>query len=209
MLLHEVAMITTANEKENSLMTNPLVFQILEYLRIQKSTCSLVDLVKFCEQDFHSLIEQNVDYQVVIFQKNFFVMNALYQIQHDISEEGFQLVISPLEVYLTPIIAKGEGGISVRDNKLADYYLNWSNYHHTSKAEIEALFDHFWKKYRALDKVDAARVTLEVNKTASWAEIRKAYQKKVICNHPDKGGCAEDFIVIRKAYEILSVSYNQ
>ncbi|CAD7930628.1 unnamed protein product [Amoebophrya sp. A25] len=45
---------------------------------------------------------------------------------------------------------------------------------------------------------------LEVEKTASGAEIKKAYRKLAIKHHPDKGGDPEQFKSITKAYEVLS-----
>lgn len=45
---------------------------------------------------------------------------------------------------------------------------------------------------------------LEVNKDATDAELKKAYRKKVLKEHPDKGGSAEKFADIQKAYETLS-----
>lgn len=43
-----------------------------------------------------------------------------------------------------------------------------------------------------------------VSKSADENEIRKAYKKLCLTNHPDKGGSAEEFQKIQKAYEILS-----
>ena len=83
-------------------MVNPLIIPILEHLRAQNSSCSLIDLVNLCQPDFLELIEPNADVQIVIFQKNFFVMNALYQIQGDIQSEGFLLIIFPMEISLVP-----------------------------------------------------------------------------------------------------------
>lgn len=45
---------------------------------------------------------------------------------------------------------------------------------------------------------------LEVEKTASLDEIKKAYRKKVVLCHPDKGGDVETFKKIQTAYEVLS-----
>lgn len=45
---------------------------------------------------------------------------------------------------------------------------------------------------------------LGVNNNATQEEITIAYRKKVIENHPDRGGDAIEFINIRKGYEILS-----
>ena len=65
-------------------MVNPLIIPILAYLREQNSSCSLINLINLCEQDLLILIGKDVNYQIGIFQKNFFVMNALYQIKNDV-----------------------------------------------------------------------------------------------------------------------------
>ena len=45
---------------------------------------------------------------------------------------------------------------------------------------------------------------LAVERNSSKAEIKKAYHKLVLKNHPDKGGDAEKFRKIQTAYEVLS-----
>ena len=45
---------------------------------------------------------------------------------------------------------------------------------------------------------------LDVSQSASEEEIRKAYKKLIIINHPDKGGDATKFNRIHEAYQILS-----
>ena len=45
---------------------------------------------------------------------------------------------------------------------------------------------------------------LGVPKTASDAEIKKAYRKKALKEHPDKGGDPDKFKEVTAAYEILS-----
>ncbi len=190
-------------------MINPLIISILGYLREQNSSCSLIDLVDLCEQDFLALISQDVDPQIVIFQKNFFVMNALYQIQSDIQTEGFLLTIFPLEISMTVISFGSKDVLTTRDTDLALYYLDWSNLNNITVEDVESLFSTFWQKYSAVDKIDAALATLGLSKGVDWFDIRNAYQKKVIISHPDKGGCADDFIKTRSAYEILKFSYQR
>jgi len=193
-------------------MVNPLIIRVLEYLKTQDGACSLIDLVNLCQSDFLELIEPSADVQLVIFQKNFLVMNALYQIQRDIQSEGFLLIIFPMEITLVPNYVNAntkdnKNALSARDTDLACYYLDWSNLTSVTVEKIEILFANFWQRFHAVDKVDAALSILEINQEADWLKIREAYQKKIITSHPDKGGCAEDFIEIRKAYEILSVQY--
>ena len=45
---------------------------------------------------------------------------------------------------------------------------------------------------------------LGINKGAGAAEIKKAYRKKALKEHPDKGGDPDKFKEITAAYEILS-----
>jgi len=190
-------------------MHNPLIIPILAYLRKQNSVCSLVDLVNLCDHDLLSLIDKDVDFQIVIFQKNFFVMNALYQIQSDIQTERFSLTILPLEIFMLPYNDESKSALSKRDIDLANYYLNWSNLNSITTEEIEALFTSFWQKYSAVDKVKTALNTLGLYQDVDWLEVRQAYKKKVAISHPDKGGCAERFIEIREAYEVLSFIYRR
>ena len=190
-------------------MNNPLIIPILAFLKEQNCACSLVDLVNLCDQDLLSLIGKDADFQIVIFQKNFFVMNALYQIQRDIQTEGFSLTILPLEILMVPNHDESKSALTQRDTDLASYYLNWSNLNSITTEEIEALFTNFWQKYSAVDKVVAALSTLELTQGVDWFEVRQAYKKKVAISHPDKGGCAESFIEIREAYEVLSFSYRR
>ena len=45
---------------------------------------------------------------------------------------------------------------------------------------------------------------LGIEKNANPKQIKKAYHKKAIKEHPDKGGDAEKFKKIARAYEVLS-----
>ena len=44
---------------------------------------------------------------------------------------------------------------------------------------------------------------LGVNKQSNLDEIKKAYRKKAMQLHPDKGGDAEDFKSLTEAYEVI------
>lgn len=45
---------------------------------------------------------------------------------------------------------------------------------------------------------------LDITPNASEVVIKKAYQKKLIQVHPDKGGSQELFLKVMKAYKVLS-----
>lgn len=45
---------------------------------------------------------------------------------------------------------------------------------------------------------------LGISKSADAAEIKKAYRKNAMKNHPDKGGDPEKFKEVTAAYEVLS-----
>merc|ERR1740123_472398 len=45
---------------------------------------------------------------------------------------------------------------------------------------------------------------LNISRDADFADIRSAYRRAALAVHPDKGGCAEDFLLVAKAFEVLS-----
>ena len=46
--------------------------------------------------------------------------------------------------------------------------------------------------------------TLGIEKSSSAAQIKKAYRKKALRMHPDKGGDPEEFKKLQAAYDVLS-----
>jgi curved DNA-binding protein CbpA len=44
---------------------------------------------------------------------------------------------------------------------------------------------------------------LGVSAAASWGEVKRAYRKRALQHHPDKGGDAEKFKTLQNAYERL------
>ena len=44
---------------------------------------------------------------------------------------------------------------------------------------------------------------LDIDKKASQEDIRKAFRKKAVEHHPDKGGKNDDFIKLNNAYQEL------
>ena len=45
---------------------------------------------------------------------------------------------------------------------------------------------------------------LGVDKNSTQEEIKKAYKKKAMIHHPDKGGSEEEFKKVQESYDVLS-----
>jgi len=52
-------------------------------------------------------------------------------------------------------------------------------------------------------KVEEASMILNISTNSSVQEIKKAYKKKALLNHPDKGGDSETFAKLTNAYETM------
>lgn len=48
-----------------------------------------------------------------------------------------------------------------------------------------------------------AASVLGVAPTASQTEIRRAFRRRALASHPDRGGSEKDFIAVKRAYEVL------
>ena len=48
---------------------------------------------------------------------------------------------------------------------------------------------------------------LGLSSSATWAEIKSAYRKLAMANHPDRGGDPEMFKKVQAAYELLEESH--
>ena len=202
---------------------NSLVLAVLSILKSTTDSLSLYDLMKLLEKLDYSLIDTNlsVSNELLMFRKNFVLMNALYQIQRDIHSSGYYLYISSLKIQLLPISQSDDNslqGISTdtlkTDKALSQFYLDWSNYD-VDQSEVDDLLKGFWTRYIELnqasdftDKRLAALQLLELESSSSWENIQQAYRRMVTKYHPDKGGESSRFIDIREAYLVLKYTRN-
>lgn len=219
---------------------NPLCLIVLSILKDTKESISLYTLMKSIEKAGYSLVNNNTgskgaDYsatissvgsgktapsnELLLFRKNFVVMNALYQIKNDLNGSGFNLYISSLNIVLA---SEGQDcGLNLSvlteedrltDEALSQYYLDWDHYSASNEGIVEDLLSSFWNyftKYDNLhngeDKRSYALKTLGLESSASWENIKQAYRIKIATSHPDKGGTSTQFIEIREAYQILNL----
>ena len=203
---------------------NPLVLAVLRILKNNNQVLGLYDLMKELESEGYLLEDDTatLSYDLTMFRKNFIVMNALYQLQKDISDTGYYLYISSLKIALYEAAGSDQTALagldidSEADQKMSKYYLNWDNFESADDDTVKKLLNGFWKRYNdyqnnqnRLDKrLDALRI-LELESSASWEDIQQSYRKKVMTSHPDKGGSSKYFIEIREAYQTLKFIFHK
>jgi len=201
---------------------NPFILVIFNILKNNNKTLSLYGLIKILEKSGYELIEKDINESndLILFRKNFIVMNALYQLKIDLLDSDFELTISSLKIMLlTKSLDKGLGlpTESTDDiltaEALSEYYLNWDHYHLTNEQGVKELLDGFWDRFidynqgqnRYDKRLDSFQV-LGLKSSASWKDIQQTYRQLITVYHPDKGGNGLKFIKIREAYLILKLT---
>ena len=184
---------------------NPLKPAILIILKETTAGVSEYQLIRQLEAEHALFPETGEGAELALFQKHFIVMNALYQLQQSLLEDGFYLVISPLNIQLQAINYSGETLPSeMIDTKLRDYYLDWSQLEETTADNVTELLSSFWQRYLAIDKKAEALIKLGLSENVEWDNVQRSYRRLAALHHPDRGGDQKEFIAIREAYEILS-----
>lgn len=182
---------------------NPLIPAILQVLRQTEKTLAIHELLQELKT-VSKIPSLDDDVQLALFKLNWLMMNALYQLQVQLLDEGYFLSISTLDIHLEPaklMQFSGSGAISTQP--LRDYYLNWVHFSDTTKDEVQALLDGVWQVYISGDEQGKAYEVLGLEEGASISMIRKTYRSLAGKYHPDKGGDPVKFMEIRQAYEIL------
>ena len=184
---------------------NPLKAPILSILKEVSGELSEHDLIRRLEAGEAPFPEEGEGGDLALFQKHFMVMNALYQLQDSLFEDGFYLAISPLSIRLE---SAGDGESTLPadgpDAKLREYYLDWSQLAETTASDVDHLLASFWEHYLAIDKRADALTALGLEGDEEWADVQQAYRRLAARHHPDRGGDQAKFIAIREAYEVLS-----
>lgn len=193
---------------------NPLLTPMIRILHQHPAGLSEFSLLKILEADGLELAtESEVSPDLLLFRKHFLIMNALYQLQPILQEEGFYLSISALHIQLTQTDSATEppNSTNLSKNKLSkadhlrDYYLDWSEFEKSSSEYVNKLLASFWRCYLGEEHLKQAWTTLELEPGTPVPLVRKAYQRLARRHHPDQGGDAEQFRRVREAYELLVI----
>jgi len=203
---------------------NPLILPILEILKNREEPPGIHQLITILENNNYTLTKKQDDqsYNLLLFQKNFVVMNALYQLKKDLVDTGYMLHISTLKIKLVSTESYHQGLLteivqeSYKSNDaLSEYYLDWNNFNQIDDAQVDTLLNDFWlgfqknskKQYKIDKRLDSLHV-LGLESNASWKNIQQTYRQLVTICHPDKGGDSLQFIKIREAYIFLKFTQN-
>ncbi len=185
--------------------SNPLKPSILSFLKMKREGVSEYQLIRHLELEQRLLPATEEHSELALFQKHFIVMNALYQLQQSLLEDGIYLAISPLSIQLQNINNRSATMLSgSADSKLRDYYLDLSQLKGTTASDVSELLSSFWTRYRAIDKKAEALIKLGLGEDTEWTGVQRRYRQLAAQHHPDRGGEQTAFIAIREAYEILS-----
>ncbi len=188
-------------------MHNTLLPLILSLLRDQTGGLSEYELMQMLAE-YEVFSDFSEETQLALFQKHFVIMNALYELQHQLwQDEQLYLEVSPLNIQIMLSVKSGsEQAIIISETeKLSAYYRDWQNFENTDEQEVINLLSHFWQKYISMDKRESAFEVLELPPDAARQAITESYRRLAAQHHPDKGGDKEMFIKIRQAYEILKI----
>ncbi|MEC4091313.1 DNA-J related domain-containing protein [Pseudoalteromonas rubra] len=139
-----------------------------------------------------------------LFKRNFLLMNALYQLQHEGAEQGYHLQVEAMDIRLTEQPAKS--ALQTQD-PLRDYYLDWRNYD-TSKDDVITLLDQFWQRYLKLPQLAPQQHAELIKK---WQlptpycrrQLSKRWRTLAFAAHPDQQGNNSEFQQLQHEYEQL------
>ncbi|MFB2865241.1 DNA-J related domain-containing protein [Aeromonas sp. MdU4] len=182
---------------------NPLIAPLLALLQQATGSYKVHELMGALRQQ-GAIPQLADDEQLQLFRLNFLIMNALYQLQAELYEEGWWLVISTLDIRLEPLGAAADTGSTLaRGEALRSYYLDWQVFWQTDRAEVEELLASFWRSYEGEEHKGDALALFGLDEGASQEAIRRRWRELALRHHPDRGGDAEAFIRIRWAWEYL------
>lgn len=192
---------------------NHLIEPIKSVLEAAFQTISEYELIQ-CLQSQGWLESMDSRDSLSLYSVHFLVYNALYQISEDCrcSQNSRYLHISALAigwVACRQAPSNGQGvKILAEDNqaemeKLAAYYLDWTNLDVATTDSVDALLNGFWQQYVADEDYTQALAALNMSTSNSFAEIKKSYRRLAMVHHPDKGGDESRFHKIQWAFSLV------
>jgi hypothetical protein len=185
---------------------NPLIHPIRLLLAEAGRVFSEHELIKCLQADDAAFPALAGSPRLALFQTHFLVMNALYRLQEQLFDENIHLHISPMEIFLQSLSEVAANAVAENSSQsaLKRYYCDWDHFQSTDEQDVEQMLGHFWQHYLAPDKQADAYRTLQLEPGVGLPAIQEAYRRMASLSHPDRGGDAAEFMLVREAYEVLS-----
>ena len=188
---------------------NPFKASVLALIKAYPVGLSEYDLIQRLQEHDEAFVFDGESSNLALFRRHFLVMNALYQLQTELFNDGLYLSISPLDIRLESVQDVGISALPAGNEvaPLREYYLNWENFSQTRREDVDTMLNRFMERYLAIDERLEALQILELPANAAWEVVKQTYRRLVALHHPDKGGDPARFRAIRGAYEILLRCY--
>ena len=198
-------------------MKNPIKRAIIEVLKNTHQPIKEYQLHEILGGKAFEQFVAGCSHELRLFRQHFMVMNALYELHHELLDQHIFLHISALDIRLIQVPTENSGSnnkqlipdfyASEGFKKLSDYYLDWDNFNKTSDKEVEKLLTDFWNNYLVYNEQNDSLACLKLTSPCNWPEIKQKYRELCQKHHPDKGGDKLYFLQIRQAYDNLKQLY--
>lgn len=192
------------------MLDSPIKKSIYTILKQLPDGLSEYELISQLQEQGDYFPEPDGANELILFQKHFLVMNALYQLQSWLlEEEGVCLFISPLSIKMIHDTGMSDNTLpsDFSDIQLREYYLDWKTFEQTTSSDVKQLLDGFWERYFANEKRADALATLGLSEGVDWDDVQLAYRRLAAKHHPDKGGDQSLFVTIKEAHRVLTYCY--
>lgn len=139
---------------------------------------------------------------LVLFRSHWSLFHCLYELRDRLLVQGEALLrVEPLDICLNPY-QPGEAGLQPYD-PVREVYRDLEPLRSTSRGDVLALIGSFQARLRAAPRVNWALAALDLSPPADLDSIRTQYRRLAMRHHPDRGGDAARFAVLREARDLL------
>jgi len=142
---------------------------------------------------------------LALFHSHFILFHCLYKLRLNLLEQRLSLLeISSLNIQLYPFTNNShQVNELIESDALQDYYLDAKQIDDHTENSLSEMIDSFWNILIVNDARPKALATLGVCDPVNDDQIKKAWRKLVMKNHPDRGGDSNTLQLINKAFTIL------
>jgi hypothetical protein len=187
-----------------------IVAAILDFLRERNTPVTEYDLIQHLGQAGYFAAFEQDSFNLRLFKKHFVTRHCLYSLQQDLEPDWF-LRLGALEIHLQqvePTAVTGMGvdiadGVGNANCALRNFYLDLTQLEQADENSVGELLKQFWDRFYVWQSGAEAYQVLALQPGAAWEDIERAYRRAVQQVHPDRGGSAEEFARVRRAYETL------